>query len=177
MFTSTTRDENEACLPRPGACLCCVPSPSITSFPTFLSLSPLTSRILLPHGLVEHKARSILDPALYSERYIEHGPPRLPNAAGRVCRHHSSGCCGSTLCILDQMFCPASACLLMMSLDEAGGVYEVGGSWCRYIPGSKLQCISRTTTYNIAVTPAPWKRPIQFPYPKIITPRPSPTLT
>lgn len=26
---------------------------------------------LIPHGKVEHKARSLLDPALYSERYIK----------------------------------------------------------------------------------------------------------
>lgn len=28
-------------------------------------------RYINPHGKVEHKARSILDPALYSERYIK----------------------------------------------------------------------------------------------------------
>ncbi len=121
-----------------------LPSSPFPLLPSF-HCHPLPSRTLLPHGLVEHKARSILDPALYSERYIEHGPSRLPNAAGRVCRHHSSGCCGSTLCILDQMFCPASACPLRMSLDEAGGVYEVGGSLCWYISGSELQGISTTT--------------------------------
>lgn len=29
----------------------------------------------LPHGKVEHKARSLLDPALYSERYIKQDSP------------------------------------------------------------------------------------------------------
>jgi hypothetical protein len=34
--------------------------------PIPFTIFPLTQAI--PHGLVEHKARSILDPALYSER-------------------------------------------------------------------------------------------------------------
>jgi len=42
-------------------------SPS-TSF-LFIHPSPLQRQF--PHGQVEHKARSILDPALYSERYIK----------------------------------------------------------------------------------------------------------
>jgi hypothetical protein len=44
----------------------------------------------IPHGLVEHKARPILDPALYSERYIKQDPALLPKTGGWVCRHHSS---------------------------------------------------------------------------------------
>jgi hypothetical protein len=39
----------------------------------------------IPHGLVEHKARPILDPALYSERKIKHGMARLCSAASGPC--------------------------------------------------------------------------------------------
>ena len=40
------------------------------------SPNPSQPHNTLPHGKVEHKARLILDPALYSERYIERGPRR-----------------------------------------------------------------------------------------------------
>lgn len=38
---------------------------------SFLTVCFPHSRYTYPHGKVEHKARSILDPALYSERYIK----------------------------------------------------------------------------------------------------------
>jgi hypothetical protein len=101
----------------------------------FPSPSPTLPTHTIPHGLVEHKARSILDPALYSERYIKHLPLSrllaqrvggLPAPLERLLRR-------CAIAFLTKCSAPASVCLFSVLWMEADGVYEVGGSWCLYI--------------------------------------------
>ena len=113
------RQQNEECSPQPEVVLCSA---------YFFSPSIAQKHSQIPHGLVEHKARPILDPALYSERYIKQDPALLPKTGGWVCRHHLSCCYGGKLNhILDQMFHPASA-VCLLSLDGGQmGVTKSGG--------------------------------------------------
>ncbi len=64
---------------------------SLFLFPFPLSLPPSPTQPH-PHGQVEHKERSILDPALYSERYIkkQNLPPRLSAQHARYGRAAST---------------------------------------------------------------------------------------
>lgn len=48
-----------------------LPCPPARVTLSFIILTFPDSKHTIPHGKVEHKARSILDPALYSERYIK----------------------------------------------------------------------------------------------------------
>lgn len=87
---------------------------------------------------MEHKARSILDPALYSERYIKQRPDPAAERSekGRVRRHHSSSsCCGSKpkTYILTKCSAPASIHLAAVSGWQRMGGHGAGGSWCRYM--------------------------------------------
>jgi hypothetical protein len=96
-------------------------------------LSSVLSRENIPHGLVEHKARPILDPALYSERKIEHGMARLCSAASGPCLP------ASLERLLRQRAMHLTKCsarlrsVCLCPWTEAGGVHGAGGSWCRYI--------------------------------------------
>jgi hypothetical protein len=87
----------------------------------------------IPHGLVEHKARPILDPALYSERKIEHGMARLCSAASGPCLP------ASLERLLRQRAMHLTKCsarlrsVCLCPWTGAGGIHGAGGSWCRYI--------------------------------------------